>query len=313
MSKKGIDISSWQRGLDLADVKKAGYEFVIIRAGYTGYGEERSKNKDACFEGFYKDAVKNGLGVGAYWYSCADSKAQGKAEAEYLYKRCLKGKKMDMPVYIDVEESRWQANKKKAVTDAILAFCEYLKDKGYTAGVYANLSWFTHHIDTKRLKDISKWIACWTSNKPEVDIEHFDIWQYSNSGRVDGRTVDTNISYKDFSKKESGKKESKKKTLSASVITAYAKDVISGKYGNDQARVKALKKALKEAGYSGTDTEVNKIQAKVNALMGRTYTVKKGDTLSQIAEEYGTSVKALAEKNGIKNPNLIHTGMILKI
>ena len=37
-----------------------------------------------------------------------------------------------------------------------------------------------------------------------------------------------------------------------------------------------------------------------------TYTVKKGDTLSEIAKASGTTVAAIAEANNIKNPNLIY-------
>jgi len=44
-----------------------------------------------------------------------------------------------------------------------------------------------------------------------------------------------------------------------------------------------------------------------------TYTVKKGDTLSAIAQKYGTTVAELAAKNGIKNPNLIYAGQVLKV
>lgn len=44
-----------------------------------------------------------------------------------------------------------------------------------------------------------------------------------------------------------------------------------------------------------------------------TYTVKRGDTLSAIAKKYGTTVKAIAAENGIKNVNLIYVGQKLKI
>lgn len=44
-----------------------------------------------------------------------------------------------------------------------------------------------------------------------------------------------------------------------------------------------------------------------------TYTVKKGDTLSDIAKQYGTTYQDIAKANGISNPNLIHPGQILKI
>ncbi len=44
-----------------------------------------------------------------------------------------------------------------------------------------------------------------------------------------------------------------------------------------------------------------------------TYTVQPGDTLSGIAAKYGTSVDALVQLNGIKNPNLIYAGQVLKL
>ncbi len=44
-----------------------------------------------------------------------------------------------------------------------------------------------------------------------------------------------------------------------------------------------------------------------------TYTIRSGDTLSAIAARYRTSVSALAQANGIRNPNLIHAGRKLTI
>ena len=43
------------------------------------------------------------------------------------------------------------------------------------------------------------------------------------------------------------------------------------------------------------------------------YTIKKGDTLSEIAEYYGTTVKKLQSINGIKNANKIYAGDTIKI
>jgi len=43
------------------------------------------------------------------------------------------------------------------------------------------------------------------------------------------------------------------------------------------------------------------------------YNVKPGDTLSEIAQTYGTSVDAIANANGISNPNLIKAGQKLLI
>lgn len=45
----------------------------------------------------------------------------------------------------------------------------------------------------------------------------------------------------------------------------------------------------------------------------KTYIVKRGDTLSQIAQKYNTTVKSLAVKNNIKNVNLIYPNQVLKI
>ena len=46
---------------------------------------------------------------------------------------------------------------------------------------------------------------------------------------------------------------------------------------------------------------------------GKTYTVAKGDTLSGIAAQYGTTVDTLVQLNGISNPNLIVVGQKIKL
>lgn len=45
----------------------------------------------------------------------------------------------------------------------------------------------------------------------------------------------------------------------------------------------------------------------------QTYVIRKGDTLTKIAKRLGTTVKALALANGIKNPNKIIAGRTLRI
>ena len=44
-----------------------------------------------------------------------------------------------------------------------------------------------------------------------------------------------------------------------------------------------------------------------------TYIVKAGDTLSGIAQRFGTTVEALVASNGIRNKHLIYTGQVLTI
>ena len=43
------------------------------------------------------------------------------------------------------------------------------------------------------------------------------------------------------------------------------------------------------------------------------YVVKEGDTLSQIAAEYGTTIEDLVELNGIADPDSITPGQVLTL
>lgn len=312
---KGIDISYAQKNIDLKKVKAEGYDFVIIRGAYTGYGALRTKNKDEYFEGFYKKAKELGFKIGAYYYSCANSADFGLSEAKFFYENCLKGKTFDLPCYIDVENPQWQSGDKKGVTDAIIKFCDYIDSKGLISGIYCSSFWFDKMVELNRLKKYSKWVAQWSQSKPDIKIDNFDMWQCSGeSGRVvhvAGMIVDTDILYKDFkiSTNDSKPKETNKKKKS---IETIAKEVIEGKWGVGEDR----KKKLTKAGY-----DYDKVQKKVNELLKtkektlktKTYTVKEGDTLSEIAEKFGTTVASLKKKNSIKDVNKIYVGQVLKV
>lgn len=198
MEVKGLDISQWQEGLNLSNLKSSGYDFLILRGGYTGYGASRKKNKDYCFENFYNQAKANNIPVGAYWYSCANDAKTGMEEAEFFYKMCLAGKAFEYPVYIDVEDSTWQTQNKKGVTDAVIAFCEYLEEQKFYVGLYASLSWFNERLESERLNNYTKWVASWSANKPQFKWNGFHLWQNSDSGKYNGEKVDTNVCYEDF-------------------------------------------------------------------------------------------------------------------
>ena len=45
----------------------------------------------------------------------------------------------------------------------------------------------------------------------------------------------------------------------------------------------------------------------------QTHTVRPGETLGAIARRYGTTVQALAQRNNIENPDLIHPGQVIRI
>ncbi|MGG4030941.1 N-acetylmuramoyl-L-alanine amidase [Bacillus subtilis] len=65
-----------------------------------------------------------------------------------------------------------------------------------------------------------------------------------------------------------------------------------------------------KAGISGATSSPTKT---VKKTAGDTYTVKKGDTLSEIAKEHGVSVANLQSWNNIKDPNKITVGQKLKL
>lgn len=90
-------------------------------------------------------------------------------------------------------------------------------------------------------------------------------------------------------------------------LEEIAKKVIRGDYGNGEER----KQKLTNEGYN-----YNEVQNKVNEILKVTsvnYTVKSGDTLSEIALKYNTTVDNLVKLNNIKNKNLIYVGQVLKI
>jgi len=85
----------------------------------------------------------------------------------------------------------------------------------------------------------------------------------------------------------------------------------------DKKRVDAATKASKtDAERKKLEQDKKRVDAATKAnktYKNRTYKIKKGDTLSEIARDKGTTVKALAEKNNIKNPDKIYAGRTLKL
>ena len=89
----------------------------------------------------------------------------------------------------------------------------------------------------------------------------------------------------------------------ASVETLVA-EVKSGKYGDGDIR-----KTVLGSRYKGVQDKINQ-GAGISALH---YQVQNGDTLSGIAEKYGTTLQALVSLNGISNPNLIYVGQRIRV
>lgn len=65
--------------------------------------------------------------------------------------------------------------------------------------------------------------------------------------------------------------------------------------------------------YAGSTLTIYKYNGNGNSNQEIKYRVVKGDTLSEIALKYGTTVNRIVQINNIKNPNLIYIGQILRI
>lgn len=64
-------------------------------------------------------------------------------------------------------------------------------------------------------------------------------------------------------------------------------------------------------------TRYDEVQNRINATHGNNsaiyYTVQDRDTLSEIAEKYGTTYQKIASMNGIQNPNKIYAGQKIRV
>lgn len=314
---KGLDISSYQNGINFNLFKISDVNFLILRAGFTGWGTGVNYNKDSCFENFYKQAKQIGIPVGAYWYSCANNYEKGVAEAKYMYENCLKDKQFEFPIYIDVEDTHHQVGNKRGVTDAIIGFCEYLENLGYYVGIYASdISGFQDKMYLNELNAYDKWVARYGST-PKY-LSSYGMWQSSSSGRINGYNgnLDTDVAYKDYPSiiKSNGLNgytggtvmPTPQQTPSLKSNEEIANEVITGIWGNGSDR----KTALNNAGYNYDIIQgiVNqKLKVKIQPSY-KTYIVKKGDTLSGIASKYGTTYQKIASDNKIANPNKIYVG-----
>ncbi|MBO5448748.1 MAG: fibronectin type III domain-containing protein [Ruminococcus sp.] len=202
----GIDVSyyqSWGSEINWEKVKKAGIKFVIVRIGYRGYGSQGTLVMDEDLYLNLDGAIDAGLDVGAYFYTQAINTAEAKEEAKFCA-NLLKGYKLDMPVYYDIEGVDYDVGRldsaglsKTEKTKLCETFCKEIQSAGYYSGIYTNYSWLTYEIDGAALgKKYPIWLAHYTDSTDYPD--NYDLWQYSGMGTVDGieNYVDMNVRYK---------------------------------------------------------------------------------------------------------------------
>lgn len=190
----GIDVSHWQGVVDFDKVRRDGVDFAVIKAG----GSDAGFYKDKKFERNYKNATEAGLYVGAYYFvgkNCT-SYADGVADAD-RFLDLIKGKRFDMPVYIDIEQT--PVYKRQGATDAVIGFCGRLESAGYYVGIYgSDIGGFKDRLVLSRLSAYDKWVARYGS-KPKY-VQKYGMYQYTSKGHVDGIKgyVDLDIAYYDY-------------------------------------------------------------------------------------------------------------------
>lgn len=347
---KGIDVSGSQGNIEWTTLKeKTDTKFTIIKLG--NIYDEDENYIDSKFEKNYKECIKNNIPVGVYVYNYCNSIETLKRGANWVLE-VLNKRALNLPVYLDMEDKTIVSEGKEALTNQCNEFAKILTNAGYEAGVYANLNWFENYLEPKNFNsNISVWVAQYYK-ECEYEGE-YDIWQYSSSGKVDGISgnVDMNYLYNENIIKNTdnngpedktidelaqevidgkwGNGEDRKKRLEEASynynkiqdkvneilegtnkksINEIAQEVIDGKWGNGTER----KNKLEKAGYNYNDVQ-NKVNEILESKSYKTYTVKSGDTLSEIAEKNDTTVSKIVKDNNLENANLIYPGQKLKI
>lgn len=205
---RGIDISKWQGNIDFSELIKDKPNFIIMRVG-TG---RNNYEKDSKFDEYYEKASDYDIPVGAYMYSYALNMSDAVKEADLTIK-WLDNKKLDLPVFYDIENVSQTLLGKSVLTKIAETFCDRIISNGYKCGIYANKYFLKDNLDAEALeKKYPIWLAHWTGSNnyeeaetPEFKTDYvqtnFNYWQFSSLGVYRGiteNTVDLDFGYDIF-------------------------------------------------------------------------------------------------------------------
>lgn len=176
---EGIDVSEYQGTVDFKKVKKAGKEFVIIRAGI-------GQRTDTFLTRNVKGCTEAGLPYGLYWFCKATDTDGAAKEADALLDAVrISNAKPELGIWYDIE---LMAHAKMAPTQFLAlygAFADRVKGVA-SVGLYANKSMLqtVYNALPKKMDAIPIWLAQY--NKEITYTGTVNIWQYSDKGTVDG-------------------------------------------------------------------------------------------------------------------------------
>lgn len=296
----GIDVSSYQGAIDFAAVSDYGIQTVYIRAG------GGSDFTDPYFVRNTNSAAQNGLHYGFYYYVTARDEESARNQAR-RFASLIEGTGYDCRPAMDFEN--FSDLTREQVNTIGLAFLDELEARtGDRPLLYANAD-AASHIWQDTAGSYPLWVAEYGPSVPNVTADTWETWagfQYADDGRIPG--IGGNVDLDRFT---------------AAVLLREGGETPQVRY--TVRRGDTLWALSRRFGISITDIVRENDIANPNLIyVGQTLfiprsastvqlTVQRGDTLWALSRQYGTTVNAIAQANGIVNPDLIYIGQVLTI
>ncbi len=226
----GIDVARYQGTIDWAQVATSGVEFAMVRVGYrTDKSREIVADSNARYN--MQEAQKNGIKLGAYFFSTAVNEEEAKAEADWTADY-ISQYQITYPVAFDCEgferaDSAQYGLSASQRTDIAIAFLNRIYERGYTPMFYSSMHEMTGDAKWETSR-IEKNYRIWVSQYPSVPYPQTEkssyqgvhaMWQYTNRGTVVGisQPVDVNIAYFGYEGAASAQSEETPEEASADV------------------------------------------------------------------------------------------------
>lgn len=196
----GVDVSYYNEDVNWREVRAQGMDFAIVRVGGRGWTYGVIYDDTRCRQ-YLHNAREAGLQVGVYFYSTAGSEREAAEEARAVL-AVLDGQTLDLPVFIDVEESgeypdgRADRLGRGERTRIVSAFFRVIEAAGYEAGIYSGQYFFNTQLYRKGLGDRMIWIANYSvSERGQIPGfgGGYTIWQFTDRGKVKGITGHTDL------------------------------------------------------------------------------------------------------------------------
>lgn len=172
---KGVDVSSYQAGLDLTKAGSAGIEFAICKLS------EGRTLRDRQFDTFYRQAQSCGLPLGAYVYSHATAPEAAIAEANAAL-LLLGGRELPLGIFMDVETNGQMEIPPVQLKQTLMAFCRTVEEAGYVSGLYGSEYNLWARVAPADFPDSLIWVAHY-GKRPAFAC---DLWQRSDAGSFPG-------------------------------------------------------------------------------------------------------------------------------